>query len=81
MTTPTRRVVQHVTAGAYAGLRQILGTTDEMRTPTRPEPVLPAFLDNVDLIDHRGSVTLVSLQERYVLYRETPPTPEVSSHG
>lgn len=65
-----KRVVQHILTGAHAGLRQILGTTDELATELQPSPLLPAYIDGVDLMDHRGTVVLVAVTDRYVMYRE-----------
>ena len=69
--TPTtnKRVVLVYTTGAYAGLWQILGTTDDLKANMRLSE-LPPFVEQVHYLDHVGACSLVTVKPRYVLYRE-----------
>jgi hypothetical protein len=66
--TAVKRVVLHHTAGQYAGLWQIVGTTKSL--PTQAAHLFPEFLPKLRFIDHMGAASLVAVRERYLLYRE-----------
>lgn len=68
-----RRVVLAYTQGRLAGLRQIIGTEDQL-------PALPAICEfvPVDFLDHTGMVRLERQTRRILMFREvvkaTSPT-------
>lgn len=62
----TKRLVLQQTNGARAGLRHLLGTTDDLPAGA----TLPSFLPAVRFSDHEGPCSLVTVTPRYVLYRE-----------
>lgn len=62
---PAKRVVLLTLRGRMAGIYQIMGIQEV-------DP-LPTFIDNVDLDDHDGSVSLIQEKPRFYLYRENSP--------
>lgn len=65
----TKRILLEYTTGAYKGLKQILGTDDELHEKMG-RVTLPDFLPEVEFLDHTAAVNLVKVTPRYVLYRE-----------
>lgn len=62
--TSKRVVLEHV-KGRFKGIRQILGTTDQLDVE-----VMPQYIPKIDFIDHKGSAELVTETPRLVHYRE-----------
>lgn len=67
----SKRVVVLYSKGRYPGLRQIIGTDDEL------EGKLPAVVPQFLFLDHLGPIRLSTVSPRYALYLEAPETPEV----
>ncbi len=67
-----KRIILEYTSGAYRGLRQIVGTEDQLRTRLTPEVTeLPSFIEGANFIEGRtGSCSLIRVKPRYILYRE-----------
>lgn len=66
MESAPKRIVFEYTEGVYKGLRQIIGTTDQL-------PVgqgLPTFAENAEFRGHRCALSLVRVTPRMVRYRE-----------
>lgn len=65
-----KRIVLRYVTGRFAGLHQILGTTDQLRDQLKTKQ-LPDGVSEVDFLDGRtGAVVLVEARRRYVLYKE-----------
>jgi hypothetical protein len=64
-----KRVVLEYTTGVYAGLKQIVGTVSQLREQMSVAE-LPAFVPEVQFLDHKGAVNLVRSRRHYVHYRE-----------
>lgn len=75
----TKRIVVQHTQGPLAGLWRIMGTTAEFRKGKRGP--LPAFVEPVDFVTHKGAASLVVSKPRYVLYRELMPPTHTASGG
>ena len=69
------RVVLEHTVGAWAGMRQILGTLDQVKEAMQVSE-LPAYIANIQFGDRVNGAALVGPRRSYILYREiNPPTP------
>jgi hypothetical protein len=66
----SKRVVLHHQGGRFAGLWQIVGTTDEL--PQTVALNLPRTLPRLVFLDHEAAGILIAEKPRYVLYKETP---------
>ena len=64
-----KRVVLQYTKGPLAELWQLLGTVSQLKCSLQATE-LPAFVDPVDFLDHKGACSLVAVKPRYVHYRE-----------
>lgn len=71
-----KRIVIEHTQGRLKGLSQILGTDDQLKAGLRTSD-LPVFLASVELGDHQGACSLITVKARYVLYRETFGPPQL----
>ncbi len=66
------RVVLEHTVGAWAGMRQILGTLDQVRAALQLSE-MPAYIADINFGDRTGGAALVGPKKSYILYREVPP--------
>ena len=66
-----KRVVLLHCRGQRAGLHQIIGT--QPKGPDGQPAPMPEFMPEVDFGDHTGSVSLITVKPRFLLYRENTP--------
>jgi hypothetical protein len=68
-TARNKRIVFEYTTGHLTGLRQIVGTTEEL-------PALPPLVSDVVFREHKTLMSLVAVKRTYILYREpiVPPS-------
>lgn len=64
-----KRIVLEYTLGIYKGLRQILGTDDQLKEKFNTAD-LPSFVGDVQLLTHKSGCSLIRVKPRYILYRE-----------
>ena len=64
-----KRIVLVQTKGSSKGLWRILGTMSQLKDSLKVEE-LPTMLFDVTFSDHNSPCSLVTIKERYVLYRE-----------
>lgn len=71
LSASTKRVVLEHTNGPYAGLRQILGTTDDYADAGEK---IPSYVQEVVFSPGKrtGDASLIRSLRRHILYREVP---------
>jgi hypothetical protein len=67
-----RRVAVLYTTGPFAGLRQIIGTDEQLGG------MIPKWLPMVQLLDHHAPIKLLGLTDRYALYTEVADIAEAT---
>jgi hypothetical protein len=66
------RVVLEHSVGPWAGMRQILGTVDQVRAAMGVNE-MPPYIGNIQFGDHVAGAQLVGARRSYILYREIVP--------
>lgn len=66
------RVVLEHSQGAWAGMRQILGTVDQVLAAMQVAE-MPPYIAGLDFGDRTAGAALVVVKKSYLLYREQVP--------
>ena len=63
------RIVLEHTRGTWSGMRQILGTVDQVKASLQVDE-LPSYIANLNFGDRVNGASLVAVKRSYILYRE-----------